>query len=67
MADTVRENRVPLAEDTPAIRAERATLAAVGRQAAQMRELRDEVLGQVFRAVYAADTKPGDSAAKPEK
>ncbi|KNG95033.1 poly(3-hydroxyalkanoate) synthetase [Pseudaestuariivita atlantica] len=52
-ADTIRETRTPLAENDPAILAEREALDAIGRSLGAARIGRDEAIAAVFKALYA--------------
>lgn len=52
MAGAVSKTREPLPDDHPAIRAERAALAAAGERIGTARRARDAAIAQVFNAVY---------------
>ena len=59
MAEAVSKTRAPLPDDHPAIRAERAALAAMGERIGAARRTRDAATARVFNAVYPTpDTKP---------
>jgi Protein of unknown function (DUF3141) len=64
MAETTRKDRVPLPQDDPAIRAEREAIAQIGSHLGAMRQLRDQAIGEVFRAIFQAE--PSKSTEKTE-
>lgn len=51
-AEALRKSRAPLPEDSPALKAERAALDAVGRRIGEARQARDRLVGQLFRMFF---------------
>jgi len=65
MAETLRDTRVPLSADHPAIVAERAALTRVGQWIETEREKRDASYEQVFGQLYGKDAEPSEPRAAP--
>lgn len=59
-ADSIRKSRAPLSEDDPAIAAEREMLAQIGAGLGRARQARDQMIANVFTAIYTSLGNPVD-------